>query len=168
MALVKCKECGEKVSTEAKACPKCGAKPPKKTSFVFWGIVIIVLLAVFVMPEDHNSPPRLVNKKQSVTESAGVTDTKEKESVKSRSYASDDAFNLCNALESTGLVTKCKVSGWSSTIDVVIDANSSEARKMCSGIVTQMKQYTQNFKGQWKLKIFSPYSGKNAIAVCTL
>ncbi|WP_394854470.1 zinc-ribbon domain-containing protein [Shewanella xiamenensis] len=26
MALVKCKECGEQVSTKAKSCPKCGAK----------------------------------------------------------------------------------------------------------------------------------------------
>lgn len=32
MALIKCKECGGDVSTEAGACPKCGAKPPKQTS----------------------------------------------------------------------------------------------------------------------------------------
>jgi hypothetical protein len=30
MALVKCKECGEQVSSSAKSCPKCGAKPPKQ------------------------------------------------------------------------------------------------------------------------------------------
>ncbi|WP_412514572.1 MULTISPECIES: zinc-ribbon domain-containing protein [Shewanella] len=30
MALVKCKECGEEVSTKAKTCPKCGAKAPTK------------------------------------------------------------------------------------------------------------------------------------------
>jgi len=30
MALTKCKECGNEVSTTAKACPKCGAKPPRK------------------------------------------------------------------------------------------------------------------------------------------
>jgi len=34
MALVKCKECGKSISDSAKACPECGAKPPKKTSFV--------------------------------------------------------------------------------------------------------------------------------------
>ena len=30
MALVTCQECGEEVSTKAKACPKCGEKAPKK------------------------------------------------------------------------------------------------------------------------------------------
>jgi hypothetical protein len=29
MALLECSECGKKVSTEATACPKCGAPPPK-------------------------------------------------------------------------------------------------------------------------------------------
>jgi RNA polymerase subunit RPABC4/transcription elongation factor Spt4 len=47
MALVKCKECGEKVSTKSKACPNCGAKPPKKTSFVTWGVLIIILIALY-------------------------------------------------------------------------------------------------------------------------
>lgn len=30
MAIIKCHECGGDVSTEATACPKCGAKPPVK------------------------------------------------------------------------------------------------------------------------------------------
>lgn len=47
MALVKCKECGEKISTNAKTCPSCGAKAPKKTSFVTWGVLFIILLAVY-------------------------------------------------------------------------------------------------------------------------
>lgn len=36
MAVKKCKECGEKVSTTAKKCPHCGAKPPKKSSPLLW------------------------------------------------------------------------------------------------------------------------------------
>lgn len=28
MALVKCKDCGNEMSTDAKKCPKCGANPP--------------------------------------------------------------------------------------------------------------------------------------------
>lgn len=47
MALVKCKECGEKASTKAKTCPKCGAKPPKKTSIVTWGILALILFAIY-------------------------------------------------------------------------------------------------------------------------
>ncbi|MCL2656849.1 MAG: zinc ribbon domain-containing protein [Betaproteobacteria bacterium] len=51
MALVKCHECGNDVSTEAKTCPKCGAKvvlpkPPKRPTSRFAKIVGGVLLAV--------------------------------------------------------------------------------------------------------------------------
>ncbi|MCA0201326.1 MAG: zinc ribbon domain-containing protein [Proteobacteria bacterium] len=45
MALVKCKECGEQVSTSAQSCPKCGAKPPKRTPIIVPAILIIVVLA---------------------------------------------------------------------------------------------------------------------------
>lgn len=47
MALVKCKECGNQVSTEAKACPTCGAKPPRKTGLWTWVIAIFFGFVVF-------------------------------------------------------------------------------------------------------------------------
>lgn len=51
MALVKCKECGSEISNKAKACPKCGATPPKETSkftIVVGGFfALIVGMAVF-------------------------------------------------------------------------------------------------------------------------
>jgi hypothetical protein len=46
MALVKCPECAAQISNKAKACPHCGATPPKKTSIVTWGIGGLVLFAV--------------------------------------------------------------------------------------------------------------------------
>lgn len=53
MALIACHECGKEVSTEAKACPACGAKvrkPPKQTSrqtwFVLGGLGLIVVFGV--------------------------------------------------------------------------------------------------------------------------
>ncbi|KES23077.1 MULTISPECIES: zinc ribbon domain-containing protein [Pseudomonas] len=46
MALMKCKECGSQVSTKAKACPTCGAKPPKKTIGTLSGLIIIGLAVV--------------------------------------------------------------------------------------------------------------------------
>lgn len=51
MALIKCKECGAKVSTTAKACPQCGASAPKQTSgcawiaLIFFGIPMIAGIA---------------------------------------------------------------------------------------------------------------------------
>lgn len=44
MALVKCKECGEQVSTKAKVCPSCGGKAPKKTSIVTWLVLIVIII----------------------------------------------------------------------------------------------------------------------------
>lgn len=52
MALIKCHECGKDVSTEAKLCPGCGAKP-KLTSgsndgWIAGGIGLAVLIAVMI------------------------------------------------------------------------------------------------------------------------
>lgn len=46
MAMIKCEECGAQVSTEAKACPSCGAKPKKPTSRLALGIAGLVLFGI--------------------------------------------------------------------------------------------------------------------------
>jgi hypothetical protein len=80
----------------------------------------------------------------------------------------DDAYKICAALEVTDLTTDCKVHGWDQTIDATIDTTGSEARKLCAGVVKLLLNKTPRFKGEWRLRILSPYSGKNAIAICTL
>ncbi len=45
MALSKCKECGNEVSTAAKACPKCGAPAPKGFSI---GRILLGVVGAFV------------------------------------------------------------------------------------------------------------------------
>ncbi|EKT4488947.1 MULTISPECIES: zinc-ribbon domain-containing protein [Shewanella] len=58
MALVKCKECGEQVSTKAKSCPKCGAKPPKKTSFLTWAVLAFIVITVYgAYQQESNMTP---------------------------------------------------------------------------------------------------------------
>lgn len=51
MSIIKCKECAGEVSSTAKACPKCGAKVPKRTSMLTKLLALILipgmLLAVF-------------------------------------------------------------------------------------------------------------------------
>ena len=50
MALNKCKECGNEVSTKAEACPKCGAIQKKKTSCLgCLGAVILILITLGVI-----------------------------------------------------------------------------------------------------------------------
>ena len=80
----------------------------------------------------------------------------------------DDAYRLCKSMEGTGLTTQWEVKGWGSTVDVRIDTNGAEARKICAVVADMMAKQTRTFAGKWKLQIFSPYSGDRPIAVCTL
>jgi hypothetical protein len=56
MALIKCHECGQEVSTQAKACPTCGAQV-KKPSGVRLVLFLLAVLGVFglvaLMTRDH-------------------------------------------------------------------------------------------------------------------
>jgi hypothetical protein len=79
-----------------------------------------------------------------------------------------DAYRLCKAVEGTGMATECTVSGYRSRVDVTIDTNGAEARKICAGVAEQMARAGANFNGKWQLRILSPYSGEKAIAVCPL
>lgn len=90
------------------------------------------------------------------------------EKTAQKNTAVDDAYKVCTAMEGTGLTTQCSVHGWDRTIDITIDTNGSEARKICQGAVEAMSKKTRSFAGNWKLQIFSPYSGDRPIAVCTL
>ena len=49
MALVKCRECGNSVSTEAKTCPKCGIKNPAKKELSWAAAFIIVTSAIIII-----------------------------------------------------------------------------------------------------------------------
>lgn len=57
MALVKCKECGEKVSTKAKTCPSCGTKVKKPLSMlrfiIYASVATFVLVAVMAKHESN-------------------------------------------------------------------------------------------------------------------
>lgn len=46
MALVKCKECGNQVSTKAESCPSCGMKLPKKIGLLGWTFIILIVLPI--------------------------------------------------------------------------------------------------------------------------
>jgi len=48
MAMTKCKECGNEISTKADACPKCGAKI-RRTGCLTMGIAILIALVVLFM-----------------------------------------------------------------------------------------------------------------------
>ncbi len=65
MALKKCYECGQSVSTKAKACPSCGAPPKSPPSaagclFVFF-VFVAVAACLSVLNKDSNGPLQLGN-----------------------------------------------------------------------------------------------------------
>ena len=49
MAMKKCKECGDKLSTKAKTCPHCGAPIPRSTEVSGCAGCLIVVIAMFVI-----------------------------------------------------------------------------------------------------------------------
>ena len=56
MGLVKCKECGEKISSKSKACPKCGVPRKKKMgclSFIFLCLFIFFIFGVILSYEPN-------------------------------------------------------------------------------------------------------------------
>jgi hypothetical protein len=81
----------------------------------------------------------------------------------------DNAYRLCSVFDGAGLLSKpCDVSGWNQAVDVSIDTNSAEARKICSGVADMMAQKNIRFDRGWKIRIYSPFSNGNTIAQCAL
>lgn len=75
MALVKCKECGEQVSSKAKTCPNCGVKAPKKTSVVTWLILIVIIFWAFGSIFSSNTSTNYSKPSTSGTTSAARSNT---------------------------------------------------------------------------------------------
>jgi len=62
MALVKCKECGSQVSTDADRCPQCGAKPKKKSSIGKIIVLALVVIGVGKCAMDQRNLPQQASK----------------------------------------------------------------------------------------------------------
>lgn len=74
MALIKCHECGKDVSTEAKACPSCGAKVvlPKKKSrmgrLFLYALVGVILVGVIQAVVQEENPPKPLTPEESANQ----------------------------------------------------------------------------------------------------
>ena len=78
MALVQCKECGERVSSKAKTCPNCGVKAPKKTSLFTWLVLIVIIFWAFgsIMSPDTASNYSKPGSSSTATSSRSNTSTR--------------------------------------------------------------------------------------------
>ena len=108
MALVKCKECSTEISTSAKACPKCGAKPPQKTSVVTW--LVLAVIAVVVFNSFSSDPGSTTSTASTSSASSGTstgTETKKKEVVerKAPSWSTFDSSDEMSGEKSSFAVS---------------------------------------------------------------
>jgi hypothetical protein len=92
MALIQCKECGGEVSTQAKACPKCGTRV-KRTKWWLWA-PLAVLALVFVWG--------------AIT---GPKDTVELAEMETRSCMRNQGDGAWRASSGVSLETFCKTRG---------------------------------------------------------
>lgn len=106
MALIKCKECGKKISNTSKKCPNCGYKIKKGSSNIVLsfivGIIIIILLIVLII-----SKGSLSKEEKAIFDSIveNKNDFKDPSSVKllSATYCSEKSLILTiNAKNSYG------------------------------------------------------------------
>lgn len=79
-----------------------------------------------------------------------------------------NAYFLCDIFEKTRVSSDCQASNGTSTVDVIIDTNSTEAGKVCTVIVNKMVQMGRSFGGQWQLRIFAPDRADQPLAACAL
>ena len=57
MALIACAECQAQISTDAKACPQCGAKPSGGMSAISAALILLVIAGVLASLGDHEEKP---------------------------------------------------------------------------------------------------------------
>lgn len=81
----------------------------------------------------------------------------------------NSAYRICALMDASGLGSQpCDVSGWGSSVDLYLDMDAGEARKLCPQIAGLARDKGWRFQDGWTLKIYSPYSGDNTIAYCRL
>jgi hypothetical protein len=57
MALIKCGECDKQISSQAEACPNCGAKPKKPAGWLSYEVGAIILVSIFKCSSDSDRVP---------------------------------------------------------------------------------------------------------------
>lgn len=104
MALVKCNECGGQVSSQAKACPSCGAKPPARTSLGTAIFACLIGLAALTMIVGS------FGEKESSQQSAAAAKAPPSISAEDKAMQSD-RLKFIESMMREGLVKKIETPG---------------------------------------------------------
>jgi hypothetical protein len=92
MAMKKCKECGEEISSSAKVCPKCGKKQKSKFGLI---VIILIVLAIIIGISAGSSDNSNNNQETNVKSSYEIGDTYSSKYI-SIKYLSCEDYNSDN------------------------------------------------------------------------
>lgn len=81
MALIKCKECGAKVSTKAKTCPQCGAKLKKGTSKLILGLLGLTILGMYLSVSTGHKDTSVPPTKEEIAAKQALKEKKEQQKL---------------------------------------------------------------------------------------
>lgn len=104
MALVDCKECGHKISTKAKACPNCGAKPAKKTSLFTWIILLGIVIAIYGL--NQGSSKKVAPAASKTSQAASKPETAKKVELSSPLWSTSETVDEMTGVFSAYAVSK--------------------------------------------------------------
>jgi len=149
MSLIKCKECQKEFSSNAKACPNCGA-PNKKTSgcamlfLILFGTIVVVV--VYINSTTPKSPPPTasqITEKQKVDEEA-----KKQELAKLQA----NLIEFKKGLQSYNLDYQCHIDERSKRLVIIVD-NSWHSQHYQNRL-----QAAQNLLKVWTKITSDPYA----------
>jgi hypothetical protein len=143
MALIKCTECGQQISDEAKRCPSCGAKVKKPASFLWWVLGAMVVYGVVsgAMNPSETPPQKTEAEKQAEAEASQKLglDIARTKALK-QSTKNPASFELVEAIRMDDLALCITYRGTNSFNAVVTenkvllkDWKTGEWNKSCSG-----------------------------------
>ena len=113
MAMKKCKECGEEISSSAKVCPKCGKKQGSPVVTIIIVIVVILVIGAIASGGGTNNSNTLSTSSSSDTTSpiSTTTTTTTEEASAPIEYTAIDVDTLEDALDNNAAAAKDTYNG---------------------------------------------------------
>ncbi|EGV0624897.1 hypothetical protein JFZ42_002272 [Salmonella enterica] len=143
MALVKCKECGKPISTEAKQCPHCGCLTGKRDTYPTWAWVVAIFLSVAIA--SWRMWPSSSEAKKTNTDTTAETSAAQPQ----------PAIQKKNEQPKSAKETECKKNDF----DCLSSKYSSEAIQQCKPLIIEAAgSNPYEFHGGWFGEIFDTYS----------
>ena len=112
MALIKCKECGNEVSTSAKSCPQCGAKvikPVGKLGLSIAAFIVIIMFMSIITTNSTTQTPSQTPEQKAATakQDAAIQRAANGAVLLKKTMRDPDSFKLESALVIDGTGTVC-------------------------------------------------------------